>query len=171
MRWLPSEHWKFITDHGHSLPYYAFCTLDIRLLTRTPPAPNLPSPLHSHWLLISKAILLWQVLLVQRLIAVTLFCCGPGIVGLNKDNNLADADPSHPPLSLLSRSLVVGTVEKPSSKSGANRNKRCLLHSLESQKMIHTGSWLDVWLQLAPECQTEVCYCSLLCVCILHFSL
>lgn len=36
------------------------------------------------------------------------------------------------------------------------KNRRCLLHSLDSQKVRPTGNWLDVWEQMATECQDEV---------------
>ncbi|GAB6028734.1 Gametoproteintin-binding protein 2 [Chamberlinius hualienensis] len=36
------------------------------------------------------------------------------------------------------------------------KNRRCLLHSLDSQKVRPAGNWLDVWEQMSKECQQEV---------------
>jgi len=45
---------------------------------------------------------------------------------------------------------VVDTIPK------SKRNRRCILHSLETHKARASGSWMDVWDLLSQECRDEV---------------
>jgi len=45
---------------------------------------------------------------------------------------------------------VVDTIPK------SRRNRRCILHSLETHKARASGSWMDVWDLLSQECRDEV---------------
>ncbi|XP_065663783.1 gametogenetin-binding protein 2 isoform X2 [Hydra vulgaris] len=45
---------------------------------------------------------------------------------------------------------VVDTIPK------SRRNRRCILHSLETHKTRASGSWIDVWDLLSQECRDEV---------------